>query len=146
MNDPVFGEVVVWRGRPRIVEAPFGFRVIAMGLGALAVVSLCFAIAVRFSLQITPAEPLLFAGWASLAAVLSVQVPKIWLERVEYIVTERHVILARGPFRRSIERRAISFARIVWSAAHPGVGDIDLVRAVPTGALRRRLLLQLRGV
>src|SRR5262245_54048964 len=54
--------------------------------------------------------------------------------------------MQRGPFRRTIERRSISFARIRWSAKSPGVGDIDLVRAVPTGALRRRLLLQLSGV
>jgi hypothetical protein len=146
MNDPILGEVVVWRGRPKIIEAPLGFRLAAAVLAALAAVSLCFAVVVSYSLHVTPAEPLLFAAWTSLAATLSIQVPKIWLERVEYIVTERHVILQRGPFRRTIERRAISFARIVWSASQPGIGDIDLVRAVPTGALRRRLLLQLRGV
>src|SRR5262249_21579779 len=56
------------------------------------------------------------------------------------------VVMQRGLFRRTIERKAISFARIRWSPGSPGVGDIDLVRAVPTGALRRRLLLQLRGV
>jgi hypothetical protein len=146
MNDPVLGEVVVWRGRPKIVEAPLGFRLAAAVLSALAAVSLCFAVVVSYSLHVTPTEPLLFAAWTSLVATLAVQVPKIWLERVEYIVTDRHVIMQRGAFRRTIERRAISFARIVWSASQPGIGDMDLVRAVPTGALRRRLLLQLRGV
>ncbi|HVU01573.1 MAG TPA: hypothetical protein VHE30_07465 [Polyangiaceae bacterium] len=146
MTDPAPGETVVWRGRPKIVEAPLGFRVAAMVLGALAVVSLCFAVTISFSLHATPSAPLLFAAWTSFAALLAVQTPKIWLEHVEYLVTDRHVIVARGPFQRTIERRAISFARILWSGSHAGVGNLELVRAVPTGALRRRLLLELRGV
>jgi hypothetical protein len=145
-RDAEFGERIVWRGRPKVVEAPAALRVAALVLFALAAVSLCFAVVISFSLHVTPTEPVVFAGWATVLGVLAIQAPKIWLEQVEYIVTERHVIMQRGPFRRSIERRAISFVRIVWSARHPGVGDMDLVRAVPTGALRRRLLLQLRGV
>jgi hypothetical protein len=121
-------------------------RVVALVLFALSLVALCFAVVISFSLHVTPAEPLIFAGWSTLFGVVVIQAPKIWLERVEYIVTERHVVMQRGQFRRSIERRAITFARIQWSASHAGVGDMDLVRAVPTGALRRRLLLQLRGV
>jgi hypothetical protein len=145
-RDRVLGENVVWRGTPKVVEAPATLRVAALVLFALSAVSLCFAVVISFSLHVTPTESLVFAGWSTLVGVLAIQAPKIWLEKVEYIVTERHVVMQRGPFRRSIERRAISFARIRWSAGHPGVGDMDLVRAVPTGALRRRLLLQLRGV
>ena len=78
--------------------------------------------------------------------MLCLQLPRVWLSKVKYIVTEHHVISQRGPFRRTIERRAISFARIFWNANAAGVGDIDLVRAVPTGALRRRLMLSLSGV
>jgi hypothetical protein len=63
---------------------------------------------------------------------------------VTYVVTEQHVIYKRGPFRRTIHRSDISFARIHWIA--PGVGDVELVRAVPTGALRRRLMLRLYGL
>jgi len=146
VRDQVLGERIEWSARPRVVEAPPAFRVAALVLFALSAVSVCFAIVISFSLHETPAEPLLFAAWCAVVGVLSVQAPKIWLEKVEYIVTERHVVMQRGPFRRTIERRAISFARIHWSKSQPGAGDIDLVRAVPTGALRRRLLLQLRGV
>jgi hypothetical protein len=145
-RDLVLGERIVWSGKPRVIEAPRTMRVGALVLFALAAVSLCFAVVVSFALHVTPTEPLLFAGWASVLGVLALQAPKIWLEKVEYIVTERHVVMQRGPFRRSIERSAISFARIRWNSSSPGVGDMDLVRAVPTGALRRRLLLQLRGV
>jgi hypothetical protein len=77
---------------------------------------------------------------------LCVRAPKLWYEKARYIVTERHVVCERGPFRRTIERRSITFARISWSDKGSGVGDIELVRAVPTGALRRKLLLRLIGV
>jgi hypothetical protein len=146
MKDSVLGERIVWRGTPKVVEVPATLRVAALILFALSAVSICFAVVISFTLHITPTESLVFAGWSAALGVLVIQAPKIWLEKVEYLVTERHVIMQRGPFRRTIERRSISFARIVWSASYPGVGDMDLVRAVPTGALRRRLLLQLRGL
>jgi hypothetical protein len=145
-RDSILGERIVWSARPRVVEAPATLQAAALVLFALSAVAICFAVVISFTLHETPTEPMLFAGWAAIFGVLVIQAPKIWLERVEYIVTERHVIMQRGPFRRTIERRAISFARIRWSSGTPGVGDMDLVRAVPTGALRRRLLLQLRGV
>jgi hypothetical protein len=145
-RDSLLGEEVVWSGRPKVLETPRSLRIGALVLFSLAVVSLCFAIAISFALRTTPTAAVLFAAWCSLFGVVLLQAPKIWLSGVQYIVTERSVVMQRGPFRRSIERRAISFARIHWSAQSPGVGDIDLVRAVPTGALRRRLLLQLSGV
>jgi hypothetical protein len=145
-RDPVLGERIIWRGTPRVLEAPVTLRIIALVLFSLAAVSLCFSVVISLALHVTPTESLVFTAWSTVLGVLAIQVPKIWLEKVEYLVTERHVIMQRGPFRRSIERRAISFARIRWSGGQPGVGDMDLVRAVPIGALRRRLLLQLRGV
>src|SRR5262249_34482567 len=45
--------------------------------------------------------------------------------------------------RRSIDTREISYARIHWHPSMPGIGDLELVRAVPTGALRRRLSIVL---
>jgi hypothetical protein len=145
-RDSVLGERIVWRGTPKVLEAPLVLRVAAFALFAVAAVSLCFSVVVSLALHVTPTEPFVFAAWSTVLGVMAIQAPKMWLEKVEYIVTERHVIMQRGLFRRTIERRAISFARIRWSTGQPGIGDMDLVRAVPTGALRRRLLLQLRGV
>jgi hypothetical protein len=62
------------------------------------------------------------------------------------VVTEKHVMWKRGRIRRTIDRGAISYARIHWHPSIPGLGDLELVRAVPTGALRRRLSLLLPGV
>jgi hypothetical protein len=121
-------------------------RVAAVALFVISVIATCFAVVVALALKIPPDSPLMLAAWSASLGVACIHVPKFWLSQVQYIVTERHVILQRGPFRRSIERSAISFARVFWNSRTPGVGDLDLVRAVPTGALRRRLLLQLRGV
>jgi hypothetical protein len=145
-RDAVLGERIIWRGTPKVLEAPPTLRAAAFLLFALSAVSLCFSVVISLALHVTPTESFVFAAWGTVLGVMALQAPKIWLEKVEYIVTERHVVMQRGPFRRSIERRAISFARIRWSGSNPGVGDMDLVRAVPIGALRRRLLLQLRGV
>src|SRR5262249_38310199 len=59
---------------------------------------------------------------------------------------DRHVVIRRGRMRRSIEIRQISYARIHWNPRFPGIGDLELVRAVPTGALRRRLSVVLHGL
>lgn len=145
-RDSILGERIVWRGTPKVLETPTALRVAAFFLFAFAAVALCFSVVISLALHVTPTEPFVFAAWSTVLGVMAIQAPKMWLEKVEYIVTERHVIMQRGLFRRTIERRAISFARIRWSAGQSGVGDMDLVRAVPTGALRRRLLLHLRGV
>src|SRR5436190_15068621 len=118
-RDSILGERIVWSARPRVVEAPATLQAAAVVLFALSAVAVCFAVVISFTLHETPTEPMLFAGWAAILGVLVIQAPKIWLERVEYIVTERHVIMQRGPFRRTIERRAISFVRIRWSSGMP---------------------------
>ena len=64
----------------------------------------------------------------------------------KYIVTEKHVIWQRGRLRRTIERDAISYAVIRWNPKVPGVGDLVLERAVPTGALRRTLSITFADV
>jgi hypothetical protein len=111
-----------------------------------ATVSTSFAFVSKFALD-APAGPLLlFAAWASSLGLAALQLPKIWYAKVQYIITTDHVIWRRGPFRRAIARKSISYSRIFWSTKNPNVGDLELVRAVPTGALRRRLLLRLHGL
>src|SRR5438105_7466314 len=89
---------------------------------------------------------LAFSAWCATLALGFWRLPLWWRSGVEYIVTERHVIWRRGKIRRTIERSQISFARILWSKKADGVGDLVLVRAVPTGALRRTLSLSLADV
>ncbi len=145
-RDSLFGESVIWSGGPTEVRTPTGLRVTAGLLLLVAVVSLLFAVTQVYALAASPAPSLLYAAWCTALGVLCLVLPKWWLSQVKYVVTQNHVIWQRGPFRRSIERRSISFARIFWSRHHPGVGSLQLVRAVPTGALRRRLTMQLPGL
>lgn len=81
---------------------------------------------------------------ASLAAMLalfgiSVAVaPRYLHDTCEYLVTDRRVLFRRGRFRRSMDRTGITYGRVRWHRSVPGVGSLELVRAVPCGPLARR--------
>jgi hypothetical protein len=143
-RDSLFGERIVWTGRPQVIATPPMLRGSALVLFIMAAVSTSYAFVLSLALRTSPAASLIFGAWCVTLGLLCLHVPRIWLSQVRYVVTENHVISQRGPFRRSIERKAISFARIFWQEG--GIGDMELVRAVPTGALRRRLMLRLVGV
>lgn len=140
------GDEVIWRGRPVEFSTPPLLTATALLLFALAGISTCFAVAISATLGLPPTSSLVFAIWSASLGLFVLHAPRWWLSGVEYVVTRERVIWQRGPFRRSIARGSVSFARIFWSAKRPGVGDVELVRAVPTGALRRRLRLRLQGV
>jgi hypothetical protein len=56
------------------------------------------------------------------------------------------VIWRRGQLRRTMDRRGITYARIHWHRSVPGVGHLELVRAVPFGPLSRKQRLFLHDV
>lgn len=143
-RDSLFNESIVWTGKPAVLRTPPGYRVLAASAGALSLVSLLFAAVASLALGANVGGMVAFAGWCAFVGVAAWRLPLVWQSRLEFIVTDKHVIWRRGPIRRTIERDAISYARIHWLA--PNVGDLVLVRAVPTGALRRTLTLVLQGV
>ncbi len=145
-RDSLFGEAIIWAGRPKVLETPGPFRLAALVSFVLAAIGVAFAVAIATTLGMSPTGPLIFSAWTLAVGAACLHVPRLLLSRVHYVVTENHVICQSGPFRRSIERRSISFARIFWSKSNRAVGDIELVRAVPTGVFRRRLMLRLHGV
>lgn len=145
-RDSLFGEAIVWAGRPKIVTVPVGYRIAASVMAMVALIALAFAILVATALHAPVGGLILFAGWSSTLAVALRYGPAIWRSEIEYVVTDKHVMWKRGRIRRTIDRGAISYARIHWHPNVPGLGDLELVRAVPTGALRRRLSLLLPGV
>jgi hypothetical protein len=146
VRDPILNENIIWRGRPQVVDTPPLFRLGAVVLFLTAAASTSFAFVVAWALQASPAPLLFLAAWATTVGMGVLYIPRIWQSKVEYLITEKHVVCKRGPFRRVIARKSISYARIFWLAENPHVGDIELVRAVPTGALRRRLLIRLSGL
>jgi hypothetical protein len=148
-RDSLFGERIVWSGRAHTQGAasvPPLNKVTAAVSATLSVVSLLFAIVAGTGLQADVGGMVFFAGWCATIALFAWRAPIVWRARVEYLVTDKHVIWRRGPIRRSIERKAISYALIRWNPKKSGVGDLVVVRAVPTGALRRTLRLTLVDV
>lgn len=112
----------------------------------ISAVCTAFAIVVAVGLSLSPLMLLLCGAWTATLGIGFLHAPRIWLSSIEYLVTENHVMYRRGPLRRVIRRDQISYARIFWHADDPNVGDIELVRAVPAGVFRRRLLIRLVGL
>lgn len=145
-RDPVLGEQVLWRGSPRTVALTTTTRLVFWTLALLSAMALATAIAAASTLAVPVRGMIFFAGWCAMFAMAVRVLPRHWHTRAEILVTDQRVIWRRGRFGRSIERAGITFARIRWYASEGEVGDLELVRAVPTGALRRRLTVVLRGV
>lgn len=145
-RDSLFGDRIVWQGRCRAEQVPFTQRVLAVAAAVVALVTLCYATVAAKSLHADVGGMVLFAGWCATLSLASWRVPLWWRSRVEYLVTERHVIWRRGRIRRSIDIDQISYALIRWNPRDSRSGDLVLVRAVPTGALRRTLSLTLHEV
>lgn len=143
-RDSLYGEEIVWSGGPRAPSVPGIFKLGAIVCATMAAVSVAFAIVVATGLERPVGGLLGFGFWSACLAVASWRLPLWFRASAEYVVTERHVIWRRGRLRRSIERSAISYAIVRWKA--PGIGDLVLERAVPTGALRRTLSLTLADV
>lgn len=145
-RDSLFGENILWRGRPVRAETPLVYRITAVTAAVFSTSTLLFAVVNAMALHRSVGGMVAFSAWCAVLAVAAWRLPLVWAEKVEYLVTERHVIVKRGPLRRTIDRSQISYAIIRWSRTTPNVGALVLERAVPTGALRRTLRLELSAV
>ncbi len=134
----------LWEGRPAQLRCPLTYKLAAASFGATALVAVLFSWVAGVVLYADVRPMLGFAFFAATIAIAAWRLPIHFREQLEFTVTDTHVGWKRGILRRSIERAGITYARIVWTA--PGVGDLVLVRAVPTGALRRTLTLVLPDV
>jgi hypothetical protein len=140
-------ERVLWQGGPRL-GIPRDLRwTIAPGLVlALAVVTALFAGLLHVS-GIQAVRPVAFTACYLTLTALSIRMwPRYSLDPCEYMLTDRHVIWKRGTQRRTMDRFAITYARIYWHRSVPGVGHLELVRAVPFGPLARKQRIVLHDV
>jgi hypothetical protein len=145
-RDSLFGDLVVWSGRPKVVKVPPVYRASALVAAVASAIATASAVVVATALGARPGSLLAFAAWMATLALALATLPKWWRSSLEYVLTDRNVVVRRGRMRRTIDRRAISFALIHWDPKNPGVGDLELVRAVPTGAMRRGLRVVLHGL
>lgn len=145
-RDSLFDENVLWSGAPKCVETPLAFRLGSVAAATIAVITMLSAIGVATALREPIGGLLAFAAWMATVAIALRQIPRWWRSGMTFVLTEHSIIVRRGKFHRSIDRSTVSYARILWSTKHPGVGDLELVRAVPVGAMRRRLRITLPGL
>lgn len=145
-RDSFLGEEIIWESGPSVVRTPPLFQLGSALAFVVAAISLAYGVVIGLVLETAPTESMVFAIWCVTLGFAARHLPIVWQRKLRYEITEKHVVYRRGPFRRTIERSAISFARIYWHPDNPAVGDLELVRAVPTGALRRRLMLRLDGL
>lgn len=145
-RDSLFGERIIWQGRCRAASVPFASKVVAWSAAVVSAVMLCYAVVLAESLALPVGGMVLSAAWCATISLFAWRLPIWWRSQIEYVVTEGRVIWRRGAIRRSIERRQISYALVRWSTHDSSAGDLVLVRAVPTGALRRTLSLTLSDV
>jgi len=136
----------MWTGAPKEVAPSTLHRAMTWLLGTISVISTLLAIAASQAGHVATGKLVLFAAWTATFALLIRMVPVLWAQAARFMVTDRHVIWTCGRLKRTIQRDGISFARITWNRTNPRIGDMDLVRAVPTGALNRRLTLNFKGV
>lgn len=145
-RDSLYNEQIAWTGGPKVLTVPAVLKVVAVVSATVSIVTLAFAIVVATGLALPVGSLLVFSAWGAGIAAAAWRLPLWFRASVKYTVTEKHVIWQRGRLRRTIERDAISYAVIRWNPKLPGVGDLVLERAVPTGALRRTLSITFADV
>lgn len=141
-------ESLRWSGRP-VPGAPRepGWLIVATVFFAFALISGAFgALLGIVGSNGGLAESAFVALWFGALGAAVRLAPGWVLARVEYALTDRRVLLRRGPYRRMLEVRQITYARIHWNRSAVGVGHLELVCAVPRGALLRRLRVMLYDV
>lgn len=146
MRDVVLGERVLWRGRPHLVQIPPLWRTAAAVCFAVSATAVSFALVCSIALHVSSAALVLVGAFTASLGLFSLRFSRWLSAHTEYLITETQVVCVRGPFRRTIARDGISYVRLIWSRRVAGVGDVELVRAVPTGPLRRRNVVRLSDV
>lgn len=140
-------ERVLWQGAPRRgVPRELRFTIAWLLILALAVISALFAGLLHAS-GLPGVHSMAGTAVCLLLTALGVAlVPGLQANTTRYMLTDRHVIWRRGAQRRLIERRAITYARIHWHRSTPGIGHLELVRAVPFGPLARKQRVVLHDI
>jgi hypothetical protein len=140
-------EQVLWEGRPeRGVPRDRGFRLVPALLLTVAAIIGLFGVLLVLAELPGARQTAMLAGYLVLSAAAVWLAPSFLLDPCRFVVTDRRVIWMRGRLRRSIDRHAITYARIQWHRSMPTVGHLELVRAVPFGPLARKQRLVLHQV
>lgn len=132
-------EKVLWQGAPEpdVPREP-AWYVASFMFFAIACVVALFA-GLLHAAGVPAVRPTaLLACYMALTGVAILLLPRYVLDPCRYLVSDRHVVWKRGGLRRTLDRKAITYARIHWHRSVPGVGHLELVCAVPFGPFARR--------
>ena len=140
-------ERVLWQGRPKIgISRDRRWTVIPLLFAIFALVVGLFAGLLAIA-DLPGTRSMAFLAFYLFVTAVAVRTwPRFYLDPCEYMVTDRQVIWRRGSVRHVMDCRAITYARIHWHRSEPGVGHLELVRAVPFGPLARKQRLMLHDV
>jgi hypothetical protein len=140
-------ERIVWMASPTVMAPPPLARAVSFVFFVLSAISLSFAVRDRARAAHAPARPMLFSVWCASLGIAAREVPRIWLKRArlrgDRAATSSPTSVHFGGA--SIARRSASRASF-GTTSDRNAGDLELVRACHTGALRRKLTLKLYGV
>lgn len=140
-------ERVLWEGRPqRGVPRDARWRWIPALLLTIATIAGLFSGLLVLAELPGAMQVAMLGVYLMLTAGAVWLAPSFLLDSCRFVVTDRRVLWKRGRIRRSIDRHAITFARIRWHRSVPTVGHLELVRAVPFGPLARRQRLVLHDL
>jgi hypothetical protein len=140
-------ERLLWVGRPVLgVPRELGYVVTSLAGGAVATSALLFAALLRVSELPGMQACAIVALYALVFVVGAFLVPRYTLDPCEFAISTRRVLWRRGAMVRSIDRGAVSFARIRWHRTARGVGTLEVVRAVPFGPLMRQERIRLHDL
>ena len=131
-------EKLLWRSGPeKGVPRDLRYRIVPLLLFAFGAVAWLFS-ALLLVAEIGAARPTALVGaYLTVTAIAALIAPRYWLDACEFAISDRRIFWRRGRLRRSMDRKAVTFARIRWHRSVAGVGHLELVRAVPFGPLAR---------
>jgi len=140
-------ERVLWHGRQEVgIPRARPLQLVPLFFFCFAVVSALFAALLALVDLPGVYDSAAVASGLGALGVLALLLPHYVLDGGDYVLTDRRMLVRRGPFTRSMDRLSVTWSRIRWHRSVRGVGDLELVVAVPFGPLARRLRLVLRDV
>ncbi|MCA9612462.1 MAG: hypothetical protein KC586_06850, partial [Myxococcales bacterium] len=139
-------EEVIWEGAPTTVPRERVWVIVPLFFFAVALVSLLFSRLLIVAELPGSNNSVAVAALLAACGIAALAAPRWLFGDLAYLVTDKRVLVRRGRFVRSMERRKLTYARILWHRSVPIVGHLELVVAVPFGPLARRLRVVLRDV
>jgi hypothetical protein len=132
-------ERLLWEGRPhRGAPRDRAWRLVPALLWTISAITASFSALLMLVELPGSTQVAFFALYLALFGLAVWLAPSFLLDPCRFAITDRRVIWMRGRLRRSIDRHAITYARIRWHKHVPTVGHLELVRAVPFGPLARK--------